>query len=52
MRGALIAVAGVSLFSCCSLVMGVALIDQACLWEYLPLIREVIHALGYTAYCG
>jgi hypothetical protein len=52
MRGALTAVAGVSLFSCCSLVMGLALIDQACLWDRLPIVYDVLRSLGYTAVCS
>lgn len=51
-RWILIGCAGLSLFCCCSTVLGLVFIDQACLWDRLPIIYDVLRALGYTAVCS
>lgn len=51
-RWILIGCAGLALFCCCSTVLGLVFIDQACLWDRLPIIYDVLRALGYTAVCS
>lgn len=51
-RWILIGCAGLTLFCCCSSVLGLVFIDQACLWDRLPIIYDVLRALGYTAVCS
>ena len=51
-RWILIGCAGLSLFCCCSTVLGLVFIDQACLWDRLPVVYDVLRALGYTAVCS
>ncbi len=51
-RWVLIGCAGLSLFCCCSTVLGLVFIDQMCLWDKLPVVYDVLRALGYTAVCG
>ncbi len=51
-RWVLIGCAGLTLFCCCSTVLGLVFIDQACLWDRLPVIYDVLRALGYTAVCS
>ena len=50
-RWILIGCTGLSLFCCCSSVLGLVFIDQACLWDRLPIIYPILSALGYTAVC-
>ena len=38
-----------ALFCCCATVLGLVFVDQACLWDRLPVIYDVLRALGYTA---
>ncbi len=51
-RWVLIGCAGLTLFCCCSTVLGLVFIDQACLWDRLPVVYDVLRALGYTAVCS
>ena len=52
-RWILIGCAGLTLFCCCATVLGLVFIDQACLWDRLPVIYDVLRALGYTQVaCG
>lgn len=51
LRWVLIGCVGLSLFCCCGTVAGLFVIDQACLWDSLPLISNVLNALGYYAQC-
>lgn len=44
----LIGCVGLSLFCCCSSILGLVLVDQLCLWNRLPIVYDVIRALGYT----
>ncbi|HVU10692.1 MAG TPA: FHA domain-containing protein [Phototrophicaceae bacterium] len=52
-RWILIGCAGLSLFCCCATVLGLVFIDQACLWDRIPVLYQVLQALGYTQVaCG
>jgi FHA domain len=51
-RWILIGCVGVTLFCCCATVLGLVVVDQACLWNRLPVIYDVLRALGYTMVCG
>ncbi len=51
-RWVLIGCAGLSLFCCCSSVLGLVFVDQLCLWNRLPIVYDIIRALGYTMVCS
>jgi pSer/pThr/pTyr-binding forkhead associated (FHA) protein len=51
-RWVLIGCAGLTLFCCCSTVLGLVFVDQACLWDRIPILYDVLRALGYTAVCS
>jgi predicted component of type VI protein secretion system len=51
-RWILIGCAGLLLFCCCASVLGLVFIDQACLWDRIPVVYDVLRALGYTAVCS
>lgn len=44
----LIGCVGLSLFCCCSSVLGLVLVDQLCLWNRLPIVYDLLRALGYV----
>lgn len=44
----LIGCAGLSLFCCCSSVLGLVLVDQLCLWNKIPIVYDVLRVLGYV----
>lgn len=49
----LIGCVGVSLFCCCGTLAGAFLVDQFCLWDRIPVIYQLIQALGYAQnVCG
>lgn len=50
-RWIIIGCVGLSLFCCCSSVIGMVAVDQLCLWERLPIVYDVLRALGYVATC-
>lgn len=50
-RWVLIGCAGLTLFCCCSSVLGLVFVDQACLWDRIPVVYDVLRALGYSAVC-
>lgn len=50
-RWILIGCTGLSLFCCCSTVLGLVFVDQACLWDRIPVIYPILSALGYTSVC-
>lgn len=50
-RWILIGCIGLALFCCCATVLGLVFVDQACLWDRLPIVYDVLRALGYTAVC-
>jgi hypothetical protein len=52
-RWILIGCAGLALFCCCATVLGLVFIDQACLWDRIPVVWQVLQAFGYTQLsCG
>lgn len=49
----LIGCVGLSLFCCCGTLAGAFLVDQFCLWDRIPVIYQLIQALGYAQnVCG
>jgi hypothetical protein len=44
----LIGCVGLSLFCCCSSVLGLVLVDQLCLWNRIPIVYDLLRALGYV----
>lgn len=52
MRWIVIGCVGLMLFCCCSVIVGVWIIDSACLWGRLPLIPDILGALGYFVQCA
>jgi predicted component of type VI protein secretion system len=50
-RWVLIGCGGLALFCCCSSVIGALAVDQLCLWSRIPLVYDIIRALGYTQIC-
>lgn len=51
-RWVLIGCAGLALFCCCSSVVGLVVVDSACLWNRIPILYDVIRAFGYTMVCS
>lgn len=50
-RWVIIGCVGVSFFCCCGTVVGLFLIDQLCLWNRLPIISDLIRAIGWSVNC-
>ncbi len=50
-RWVLIGCAGVALLCCCGTAVGLFLVDSLCLWNRLPIIWDILRALGYTVTC-
>ncbi|MBL8164390.1 MAG: FHA domain-containing protein [Anaerolineae bacterium] len=50
-RWIIIGCAALSLLCCCGTIAGLFLIDTLCLWNSLPLISDIIRALGWTVTC-
>ncbi len=51
MRWVLIGCVGLGLFCCCATVAGLVIVDQACLWNTIPIVNSVIRAFGLTTSC-
>lgn len=51
MRWIAIGCVGILLFCCCATVASTVIIDQACLWDQLPVISNILNALGFYATC-
>jgi hypothetical protein len=51
MRWVLIGCVGISLLCCCGSVVGLFLVDSLCLWDRLPVIWNILQALGYNMVC-
>jgi hypothetical protein len=51
MRWILIGCVGLALFCCCASVVGLFIIDQACLWDSLPIISNVLNGLNFYSAC-
>jgi len=50
-RWIIIGCVGVALFCCCGSLVGIWLIDALCLWNRLPLISDLIRAIGWSVNC-
>jgi hypothetical protein len=51
MRWVLIGCVGLSLFCCCATVVGLVIIDQACLWDQIPILSNILRALNFYSSC-
>jgi predicted component of type VI protein secretion system len=51
MRWVLIGCVGIALLCCCGSVVGLFLVDSLCLWSRLPVLWDILQALGYSATC-
>jgi hypothetical protein len=51
MRWVLIGCVGLGLFCCCATVVGVVIVDQACLWDQIPVLSSILNAVGYFSAC-
>jgi hypothetical protein len=51
MRWILIGCVGLGLFCCCATVVGVVIVDQACLWDQIPILSSLLNAVGYFSAC-
>lgn len=50
-RWVVIGCAGITLLCCCGTAVGLFLVDSLCLWNRLPIIWDILRALGYTVTC-
>lgn len=50
-RWVLIGCGGLALFCCCSTVLGLVAVDTLCLWDRIPLLSDIMGALGYAVVC-
>lgn len=50
-RWILIGCVGLTLFCCCSTLVGGILVDQLCLWDQIPIVYDIIQAFGRTMVC-
>lgn len=51
MRIAAIGCTALAVFCCCGSLAGAVIVDQLCLYQSLPIIYDIIRALGYVAVC-
>lgn len=51
LRWVLIGCVGISLFCCCASVVGLVIIDQACLWDQIPVVSNILNALNFYSAC-
>jgi predicted component of type VI protein secretion system len=51
MRWLAIGCVGILLFCCCATVAGAVIIDQACLWDQIPLLSDLLNLLGFYSTC-
>lgn len=50
-RIAAIGCTALAVFCCCGTLAGAVLVDQLCLYQSLPIVYDIIRALGYVAVC-
>ncbi len=50
-RWVLIGCAGLGLFCCCSSVLGLVIVDTLCLWDRIPILWDILRALGAGTTC-
>lgn len=51
-RWVIIGCVGVSLLCCCGTAIGLLVIDGACLWNRIPLLGDLVRAVGYNIVCS
>jgi predicted component of type VI protein secretion system len=51
MRWILIGCVGLLLFCCCATIASAVIIDQACLWDQIPVLSNLLNLLGLYATC-
>lgn len=51
MRWVLIGCVALLLFCCCATTVGLVIIDQACLWDQIPILSSILNALGFFSAC-
>ncbi len=51
LRWVLIGCVGLGLFCCCATVVGLVIIDQACLWDQIPIVSNILQAFGQRSTC-
>lgn len=51
LRWVLIGCVGLGLFCCCATVVGLVIVDQACLWDQIPILSNVLQAFGQFSTC-
>ncbi len=51
MRWVAIGCVGILLFCCCASVAGAVIIDQACLWNQIPILSDLLNVLGFYTTC-
>lgn len=50
-RWIIIGCVGVALFCCCGSLVGLWLVDALCLWNRLPIISDLVRAIGWSVNC-
>jgi predicted component of type VI protein secretion system len=50
-RWVLIGCSGLTLVCCCGSIVGAVIIDQACLWNRIPVVWQILQAVGYSLTC-
>ena len=51
MRWFVIGCVGLLLFCCCATIASAVIIDQACLWDQIPVLSNLLNLLGLYATC-
>lgn len=51
LRWVLIGCVALLLFCCCATTVGLVIIDQACLWDQIPILSNILNALGFYSAC-
>lgn len=51
-RWIVIGCVGISLLCCCGTVVGFFLVDTLCLWDRIPLLPDLVRAIGWTVTCS
>jgi pSer/pThr/pTyr-binding forkhead associated (FHA) protein len=50
-RWIIIGCVGVSVFCCCATIGGLFLVDTLCLWDRIPILGDLIRAIGWSVNC-
>lgn len=51
MRWVLIGCVALLLFCCCATTVGLVIVDQACLWDDIPILSNILNGLGFFSAC-